>query len=84
MSQLKKQIAIEQEILQSSERPKQLKSVSAETEISAKLTETSAEISAEIWQKNYVKLRLNLRDILFHSFELVFSKWNSNVGRQFD
>ena len=31
----------------SSERPKRAKSVSAETEISAKLTESSAEISAE-------------------------------------
>ena len=38
-----------------SERPKRPKSVSAETEISAKLTETSAEISAEILPKNYVK-----------------------------
>ena len=34
-----------------SERPKRPKSVSAETEISAKLTETSAEISAEILPK---------------------------------
>ena len=43
-----------------SERPKQLKSVSAETEISANLTENSAEISAETASKkvleNYVKL----------------------------
>ena len=31
-----------------SERPKRQNSVSAETEISAKLTESSAEISAEI------------------------------------
>ena len=38
-----------------SERPKRLKSVSAETEISAKLTEASAEISAE----NVPKLREN-------------------------
>ena len=36
------------QLIATSERPKQLKSVSAETEISAKLTETSAEISAEI------------------------------------
>ena len=34
-----------------SERPKRQKSVSAETEISAKLTENSAEISAEILPK---------------------------------
>ena len=34
-----------------SERPKRAKSVSAETEISAKLTENSAEISAEILPK---------------------------------
>ena len=34
-----------------SERPKRRKSVSAETEISAKLTESSAEISAEILSK---------------------------------
>ena len=33
-----------------SERPKRPKSVSAETEISAKLTESSAEISAEIFR----------------------------------
>ena len=39
-----------------SERPKRPKLVSAETEISAKLTETSAEFSAEILPKNYVKL----------------------------
>ena len=42
--------------LLSSERPKRLKSVSAETEISAKLTEASAEISAENLPKDYVKL----------------------------
>ena len=35
-------------LLEASERPKRQKSVSAETEISATLTETSAEISAEI------------------------------------
>ena len=40
-----------------SERPKQLKSVSAETEISAKLTEASAEISAETVPKRSKKLR---------------------------
>ena len=34
-----------------SERPKRPKSVSAETEISAKLTESSAEISAETLSK---------------------------------
>ena len=42
-----------------SERPKRHKSVSAETEISAKLTEISAELSAETLPnkllKNYVK-----------------------------
>ena len=42
-----------------SERPKQEKLVSAETEISAKMTEISAEISAETLPnkllKNYVK-----------------------------
>ena len=43
-------------MVHSSERPKRPKSVSAETEISAKLTETSAEISAEILPK---KLREN-------------------------
>ena len=40
-----------------SERPKRRKSVSAETEISAKLTEASAEISAEILPKKARKLR---------------------------
>ena len=35
------------ELHEVSERPKRQKSVSAETEISAKLTESSAEISAE-------------------------------------
>ena len=35
------------QFVQCSERPKPPKSVSAETEISAKVTETSAEISAE-------------------------------------
>ena len=47
-------------MISTSERPKQLKSVSAETEISANLTENSAEISAETAPKkvleNYVKL----------------------------
>ena len=38
-------------IVPSSERPKRQKSVSAETEISAKLTESSAEISAETLSK---------------------------------
>ena len=42
-----------------SERPKRLNLVSAETEISARLTETSAEISAEIqpkikWKQGYI------------------------------
>ena len=39
--------------LLNSERPKRQNSVSAETEISAKLTESSAEISAEILTKRY-------------------------------
>ena len=42
-----------------SERPKQIKSVSAETEISAKLTESSAEISAETLHYICSKFREN-------------------------
>ena len=49
-----------------SERPKQLKSVSAETEISAKLTEASAEISAETLSKIAQKLRE--MGLIFHCF----------------
>ena len=45
--------SIDYNIIIGSERPKRPKSVSAETEISANLTETSAEISAE----NLSKLR---------------------------
>ena len=60
-----------------SERPKRPKSVSAETEISAKLTETSAEISAEILSKimwNGAKFSI----FLFHTLEMVTNTLNSN------
>ena len=45
--------------LNNSERPKRQNSVSAETEISAKLTEISAETSAETLPKNAKKVREN-------------------------
>ena len=58
----------------SSERPKRQKLVSAETEISAKLTEASAEISAETLPKITWKQGFNFKFLLLHSLYLVFGK----------
>ena len=64
--------------LTDSERPKRPKSVSAETEISAKLTENSAEISAEILPKITWKWRGFFQFFFLFNLDLVI-KWTETI-----
>ena len=68
-----------------SERPKRENSVSAETEISAKFTENSAEISAETLPKYAQKLRENGVLVLKYFFSSQFKhNWKCVLSNVID